>query len=31
MTDEAFRQNLIENMPIRLQSVIDAQGGWTKF
>ncbi|EFX80299.1 hypothetical protein DAPPUDRAFT_318734 [Daphnia pulex] len=31
MTDEAHRQNLIESMPIRLQSVIDAQGGWTKF
>jgi hypothetical protein len=31
MTDEAYRQNLIESMPIRLQIVIDAQGGWTKF
>ena len=28
MTDEAYRQNLIESMlPIRLQMVIDAQGG----
>ena len=31
MTDEAYLQNLIESMPIRLQSVIDAQGGWTRF
>jgi hypothetical protein len=27
VTDEAYLQNLIESMPIRLQSVIDAQGG----
>lgn len=29
--NESILQNLIESMPERLQNVIDAEGGWTRY
>lgn len=29
--DMNYLQSLVESMPRRLQAVIDAQGGWTKY
>jgi hypothetical protein len=31
MNNEVYLQSLIESMPQRLQKVIDAEGGWTRY
>ena len=31
INNEVYLQSLIESMPQRLQKVIDAEGGWTRY